>query len=76
MQTTITISDQTRRRLSDYKRGDATYDDVLNNLMDLVPIEDVAMKDIEEHYKRLQTFQAIPANKIRERILKRLQRAK
>lgn len=72
MATTITITDKTRRRLADYKRGDDTYDDVLNKIMDMVPIEDIAIETIAEHYHRLQTLQPVSAATIRRRIMKRL----
>lgn len=51
--TTLTIRETTRRRLSDYKRGDSSFDDVLNTLMDAVPLEDVMAEDIAEHYRIL-----------------------
>lgn len=51
--TTITLHPTTRRRLADYKRGDSTFDDVLNRLMDAVPLEDLMEDDIREHYARL-----------------------
>lgn len=51
--TSITISEPTRRRLAGYKSGDSTFDDVLNRLMDAVPIEDVLAEDIKLHYERL-----------------------
>jgi hypothetical protein len=70
--TTITVAASTRERLSDYKRGDATFDDVLNFLMDQVPIEDIAYDQIVEHYRRLATFRGEPANKMLDRIQKRL----
>lgn len=52
--TTITIEESTRRRLADYKRGDSTFDDVLNRLMDAVPLEDMMAEDIAEHYRVLK----------------------
>lgn len=52
MATTITVSERTRRRLADYKRGDMSYDDLLNALLDRVPIEDFAAEQILEHYHR------------------------
>lgn len=73
--TTLTLSTKTRARLSDYKRGDATFDDVLNFLMDRVPIEDIALEQIVEHYRRLESPQLVPANVMLKRIEKRLARA-
>ena len=70
--TTITLSAEARARLADYKRGDVTFDDILNGLMDRVPLEDIAYEQILEHYRRLSPFQGVPANVMLKRIQKRL----
>lgn len=59
MPTTITINERTRDRLSDYKLGDWTFDNVLNMLMDKVSIEDISEEHIKEHYRRLADFKGI-----------------
>jgi hypothetical protein len=51
--TTVTIREATRRRLAAYKRGDSTFDDLLNRLMDKVDVEDVMAEDVAEHYRLL-----------------------
>ncbi len=51
--TTLTIRESTRRRLAGYKRGDSTFDDLLNRFMDKVGIEDIMEEDIAEHYRIL-----------------------
>lgn len=51
--TTVTIRESTRRRLAAYKRGDSSFDDLLNRLMDKVEIEDLMAEDIAEHYRIL-----------------------
>jgi len=56
MPTTITINKTTKERLSDYKFGDWTFDDVLNMLMDKISIEDISAEHIKEHYRRLADF--------------------
>lgn len=57
--TTITVDAATRRRLADYKWGDRTFDDVLNMLMDRVPLEDISREQVREHYRRLRDFQGV-----------------
>ncbi len=42
---TIPVKPETHERLTRYKMGRATYDDLINGLLDLVPLEDFA-----EHY--------------------------
>jgi len=70
MPTTITISDKTKGRLSDYKFGDWTFDDVLNMLMDKVPIEDISAEHIKEHYRRLADFKGISKEGFKSRMKK------
>jgi len=72
--TTITVEDETRERLADYKYGDLTYDDVLNMLMDKVPIEDVSAEHIREHYRRLGSFRGLSKDEFRKRVQKGIAR--
>lgn len=37
---TIPVTPETHDRLTAYKLGNSTYDDVVNGLMDMVPLED------------------------------------
>ncbi|MCX9010107.1 MAG: hypothetical protein OIN66_03190 [Candidatus Methanoperedens sp.] len=71
MPTTITIKEKTKERLSDYKFGDWTFDDVLNMLMDKISIEDISAEHIKEHYRRLADFKAISKEEFKSRIKKR-----
>ena len=70
MPTTITINEITKERLSDYKLGDWTFDDVLNMLMNKVSIEDVSAEHIEEHYRRLANFKGVSKGDFISRINK------
>jgi len=80
MATTITVADRTRQRLAGYKRGDQTFDDVLNDLMDRVAVEDVAAEQIAEHHRRLKDFKGEPAPRfqtyLRNRLKARARRGK
>ena len=37
---TIPVKPETHDRLTSYKLGNATYDDILNQLLDMVPLEE------------------------------------
>jgi predicted CopG family antitoxin len=65
---TIPVRPTTWRRLMDYKMGEATFDDVLNELMDNVPIEVFSKKLIEEHNRRLRTFEGRSWRKVKDEI--------
>jgi len=71
MPTTITINEKTKERLSDYKFGDWTFDEVLNMLMNRVPIEDISAEHIKEHYRRLAEFKGISKEEFKSRMKKR-----
>ncbi len=71
MPTTITINEKTKERLSDYKFGDWTFDDVLNMLMDKISIEDISAEHIKEHYRRLANFKGISKEEFKSRMKKR-----
>ena len=55
-QKTIPLQPRTWERLRAYKMGGATYDEVLNDLMDAVPLEDIAEQVVAEHRQRLGTW--------------------
>lgn len=76
MATTLTVDESTRRRLADYRQGDDSFDDVLNKLMDRVPLEEIAVETLQTHYRRLANFRPGSVNKMRERLLRRLARTK
>lgn len=56
MTTTITLREETKKRLDGYKMDEMSYDDLLNYLMDIISPDDIAEEDIKEHYRRLRTF--------------------
>ena len=66
--TTITVRTSTTKRLSDYKWGDRTYDDVLNVLMDRVPLEDISREQVREHYRRLKTFEGVSREEFKAKV--------
>ncbi len=72
MPTTITINERTKERLSDYKFGDWTFDNVLNMLMDKVSIEDISEEHIKEHYRRLADFKGITKDEFKSRMKERI----
>ncbi|MBI4361992.1 MAG: hypothetical protein HY558_02350 [Euryarchaeota archaeon] len=53
---TVPVKPDTWQRLKSYKMGDATYDDVLNDLMDSVPVERFAESVIREFQERARTW--------------------
>ncbi|VVB84249.1 Uncharacterised protein [uncultured archaeon] len=71
MPTTITINEKTKERLSDYKFGDLTFDDVLNMLMDKISIEDISAEHIKEHYRRFANFKGISKEEFKSRMKKK-----
>lgn len=50
---TIPVRPETHERLTAYKMGKATYDDVVNGLMDMVPLEEF----IAEHVAKQKADQ-------------------
>jgi hypothetical protein len=72
MATTITIREPTKARLTGYRFGDRTFDDILNMLMDKVSIEDISADHIREHYRRLAGFKGLEKDEFRARVRKRL----
>ena len=52
----VPVREDTFERLRAYKMGDATFDALLNELMDAVPIEKVAARAVREHKRRMKTF--------------------
>lgn len=73
--TTLTLREATRRRLADYKRGDSSFDDVLNKLMDDVPLEDVMEEELAEHHRRLKDFRPITVDELKRRLASGRRRA-
>ena len=61
--TTVPVRSETLRRLRSYKVGGATYDEVLNDLMDVKP----PGAFIREHLRRLREEPDIPWREVRKR---------
>jgi hypothetical protein len=72
MATTITIKERTKARLTGYRFGDSTFDDILNLLMDRVSVEDMSAEHIREHYRRLSDFKGVDKEEFKRRVRKRL----
>ena len=51
----VPVREDTWERLRGYKMGSATYDQVLNELMNALPLEDVAEKVVREHRRRMRS---------------------
>jgi len=62
--TTVPVRPATLRRLKTYKVGDATYDDVLTELMEEVP----PPRFWREHYRRLHEESSVPLADVRRRL--------
>ena len=51
----VPVLESTWLRLRDYRTGSQTYDQVLNRLMDSVPLEMVTKDVLAEHRRRLKS---------------------
>lgn len=51
----VPVRPETLERLKGYKMASATYDQILNELMDAVPIEKIARKVVREHRQRMRS---------------------
>ncbi|MBI5000196.1 MAG: hypothetical protein HZB92_01520 [Euryarchaeota archaeon] len=70
--TTISVRPETKDRLSDYKLGEQSYDQILNYLMDNVALEDVSREHLKRHYERLKSFDGVSKEEFKKRALRRL----
>jgi hypothetical protein len=61
--TTVPVKGGTLRRLRSYKTGGATYDDVLNEMMDEIPPDSF----IQEHLRRLREEETVSWEAVRSR---------
>ena len=52
---TIPVKPETHERLTRYKMGRATYDDLINGLLDLVPLEDYMAHYVEQLKQEKET---------------------
>ncbi len=62
--TTVPVKGDTLRRLRSYKTGGATYDDVLNEMMDEIPPDSF----IQEHLRRLREEETVSWDAVRSRL--------
>jgi hypothetical protein len=51
---TVAMRPETYARLKAYKMGNTTYDKVLNQLMDALPLEEVSEAEIKEIRRRMK----------------------
>lgn len=64
----VPVLESTWLRLRDYKVRSQTYDEVLNGLMDSVPLEMLAADVLREHERRLATFRGRDWRKVRDEV--------
>jgi len=62
----VPVRQATWQRLRAYKMADATFDEVLNLLMDSVPLERVAQRVIREHKRAMKNFKGTDWREIRK----------
>ena len=63
-QTTVPVKGDTLRRLRGYKTGGASFDDVLNEMMDEVP----PASFVKEHLRRLHEEEKVRWDAVRSRL--------
>jgi hypothetical protein len=63
---TVAMRRQTYERLKDYKMGGGTYDQVLNQLMDALPLEEVSEEVLKEHRRRLKSSRWVSLEEVRK----------
>jgi len=59
--TSVPVKPETLKRLKSYKAGGASYDDVLNDLMDEHPTAEF----MQEHLRRLHEEERVPWSKVK-----------
>jgi hypothetical protein len=62
--TTVPVKGDTLRRLRSYKTGGASYDEVLNEMMDEIPPESF----VKEHLRRLREEDTVSWDSVRSRL--------
>ena len=62
--TTVSLKQDTLRRLRGYKAGGANYDDVLNELMDEIPPRSF----VGEHLRRLREEETVDWDSVKKRL--------
>ncbi len=63
-QTTVPVKGETLRRLRGYKTGGASFDDVLNEMMDEIP----PATFVQEHLRRLREEERVSWDSVRIRL--------
>jgi hypothetical protein len=63
---TVAMRRQTYERLKDYKMGGGTYDQVLNELMDALPLEEVSKEFLAEHRRRMKDLRGTDWREVRK----------
>ena len=63
-QTTVPVKAETLRRLRGYKTGGASFDEVLNDMMDEVP----PASFVREHLRRLHEEEKVSWGSVRSRL--------
>jgi len=63
---TVAMRKQTYLRLKAYTRGGATFDQVLKDLLDMQPVEEVTAAELKEIEHRFRTFQGRPWSEVRK----------
>ena len=63
---TVAMRRQTYERLKDYKMAGGTYDEVLNQLMDALPLEEVSEEVLKEHRRRLKSSDWVTLEEVRK----------
>ncbi|HEX9709447.1 MAG TPA: hypothetical protein VGB42_05715 [Candidatus Thermoplasmatota archaeon] len=63
---TVPVREDTYERLRAYKMGGATFDQVLNDLMNAVPLEEVSAATLRKHRQRLRTFRGRTVAEVRK----------
>ena len=62
----VAMRKDTFERLKAYKMGGGTFDQVLNELMDALPLEEVAESVLAEHRRRMATFKGRDWKEVRK----------
>ena len=62
----VAVRRATFERLKDYKMGGATFDEVLHQLMDALPIEEVSEEVLAEHRRRLKDLRGRDWKEVRK----------
>lgn len=62
----VPVREDTYERLKAYKMGGATFDEVVNDLMNHLPLEKVSAKELRLHKRRMKTFRGQDWKEVRD----------